>query len=193
MVDSSSSATDNALSQDLLFNLPIRPTNAATNLLNYAPGVNDGSAFGGNSGYGNGLLVDGVDTRDPDGGTAWTFFNFNIVEEVQVGGLGAPAEYGAFTGAVVNTITKSGGNRYRRPLRRLLDRDRRPPATTSRAESADAEPLARRRPPKTNKLLDLTAQLAGPLIKDKLFFFAERPALSADSTTRAAPWPSTTR
>ena len=56
--------------------------------------------------------MDGVDTRDPDAGSAWTFFNFNIVEEVQVGGLGAPAEYGAYTGAVVNTVTKSGGNRY---------------------------------------------------------------------------------
>ena len=30
----------------------------------------------------------------------------------QFQGLGAPAEYGGFTGAVVNTITKSGGNRY---------------------------------------------------------------------------------
>ena len=48
----------------------------------------------------------------PTAGSAWTFFNFNLVEEVQVGGLGAPAEYGAYTGAVVNTLTKSGGNRY---------------------------------------------------------------------------------
>ena len=57
-------------------------------------------------------MLDGVDTRDPEGGTAWTFFNYNIIEEVQVGGLGQPAEYGGFTGAVVNTITKSGGNRF---------------------------------------------------------------------------------
>ena len=36
-------------SQDLLFNLPIRPSNAATDLLNYLPGINDGSAYGGDS------------------------------------------------------------------------------------------------------------------------------------------------
>ena len=40
------------------------------------------------------------------------FFNYNLMDEVQVGALGQPAEYGGFTGAVVNTITKSGGNRY---------------------------------------------------------------------------------
>ena len=33
IIDASSSSTDNALSQDMLFNLPIRPTNAATDML----------------------------------------------------------------------------------------------------------------------------------------------------------------
>ena len=36
----------------------------------------------------------------------------NIIEEVQVGALGQPAEYGGFTGAIINTVTKSGGNRF---------------------------------------------------------------------------------
>ena len=52
------------------------------------------------------------DTRDPSGGTAWTFFNYNIVEDMEIVGVGAPAEYGSFTGAVVNTVTKTGGNRF---------------------------------------------------------------------------------
>jgi hypothetical protein len=169
VVDVASSATDNALSQDMLFNLPIRPTNAATDLLNFVPGVNDGVAYGGNSDYGNGLLIDGVDTRDPEAGSAWVFFNFNLVDEVQVGGLGAPAEYGAYTGAVVNTITKSGGNRYTG----LFDA-----YWTTTDFSADnvkpeyVEQNATLKDPFTvNKRLDLTAQLGGPIIKDKLFFF----------------------
>lgn len=111
-VDTTTTATDNKLSQDLLFAMPMSRTNAAVSILNYSPGVNSGSAFGGSSDSGNALLLDGVDTRDPEGGTAWTFFNYNIIEEVQVGALGQPAEYGGFSGAVVNTITKSGGNRY---------------------------------------------------------------------------------
>ena len=81
-------------------------------MLNYSPGVNSGLGFRRSAGSGNALMLDGVDTSDPEGGTAWTFFNYNIIDEVQVGALGQPAEYGGFTGAVVNTITKSGGNRY---------------------------------------------------------------------------------
>ena len=140
VVDVASSSTDNTLSQDMLFNLPIRPDNAATGLLNYLPGVNNGSAFGGNEDYGNALLVDGVDTRDPSAGSAWTFFNFNLVEEVQVGGLGAPAEFGAYTGAVVNTRHQVGRQPLLRPLRRLLHEGRASSATTSSREFIDQNP-----------------------------------------------------
>lgn len=113
-IDTTTTASDNSLSQDLLANIPINlgNFNAATGVLNYAPGINNSAAFGGDSSYGNALLIDGVDTRDPEAGSAWVFYNFNIIEEVQVGGVGAPAEHGGFSGAVVNTITKSGGNRY---------------------------------------------------------------------------------
>jgi outer membrane receptor protein involved in Fe transport len=169
VVDVASSATDNALSQDMLFNLPIRPTNAATDMLNYLPGINNGSAFGTNEDYANGLLIDGVDTRDPDAGSAWVFFNYNLMEEVQVGGLGAPAEYGSYTGAVVNTITKSGGNRYSG----LFDAYWTKESFWSdniKKEYADANP-ALRDPFVVNKRLDLTGQISGPIIKDKLFFF----------------------
>jgi len=169
IVDVGSSATDNALSQDMLFNLPIRPTNAATDMLNYLPGINNGSAFGSNEDYANGLLIDGVDTRDPDAGSSWVFFNFNLMEEVQVGGLGANAEYGSYTGAVVNTIMKSGGNRFTGLFDAYWTKDsfwsdNITPELISQNPSL-AEPAV------VNKRLDLTGQIGGPLIKDKLFFF----------------------
>jgi hypothetical protein len=169
VVDVASSATDNVLSQEMLFNLPIRPTNAAVDMLNFVPGINNGSAFGTNEDYANGLLIDGVDTRDPDAGSAWVFFNFNLMEEVQVGGLGANAEYGSYTGAVVNTITKSGGNRFSG----LFDAY----WTKSAFWSDNIKPEYVEKNPSlaeaavVNKRLDLTGQIGGPLIKDKLFFF----------------------
>jgi hypothetical protein len=169
VIDASSSETENSLSQDMLFNLPIRPTNAATGLLNYLPGINDGSAFGGNSDYGNALLVDGVDTRDPESGSAWTFFNYNIVEEVQVGGVGAPAEYGSYTGAVVNTLTKSGGNRYAGLFDAYWTKDSFSSDNVSSTDVAANPSL--KEPAVIDKRLDLTGQLSGPLVKDKLFFF----------------------
>ena len=111
MVDVKSSSTDTNLSADLLARMPIYSA-TSTGLLNNAPGINSSSAYGGQGSYGNALLLDGVDTRDPQGGSAWTFFNQNLIQEVQIGGLGAAAEYGGFTGAVINTISKSGGNAF---------------------------------------------------------------------------------
>jgi Carboxypeptidase regulatory-like domain/TonB dependent receptor-like, beta-barrel len=169
VVDTTSNATNNAISQDLLFNMPISRTNAAVSLMNYAPGVNSGSAYGGDANSGSALTLDGVDTRDPDGGTAWTFFNYNIIEEVQIGGLGAPAEYGGFTGAVVNTVTRSGGNKWGA----LFDLNYSSGGLGSNNVSSKAaqDNPSLGDPAKTDKLLDTTVQLSGPVIKDKLFFF----------------------
>jgi hypothetical protein len=170
VVDVTSSSSDSQLSQEMLFEMPIRPDNAATDLLNYLPGINAGSAYGGDSDTGNGLLLDGVDTRDPEGGSAWTFFNFNIVEEVQVAGLGAPAEYGAFTGAVVNTITKSGGNSWEGLFDVYYTKDSLSSDNADASLTADNPLLASG--DVTNKRLDYTGQISGPLVRDKAFFFA---------------------
>jgi len=169
VVDVASSATDSVLSQEMLFNLPIRPTNAATDMLNFLPGINDGSAYGTNSDYANGLLIDGVDTRDPDAGSSWVFFNYNLMEEVQVGGLGAPAEYGSYTGAVVNTITKSGGNRFTGLFDAYWTKG---DFWSDNVKQEYVEKNASLGDPFTvNKRLDLSGQIGGPIIKDKLFFF----------------------
>ncbi len=170
VVDTTSSATDANLTQENLFYLPIRPNNAATDMLNFLPGVNSGSAYGGDADTANGLLLDGVDTRDPEGGSAWTFFNFNILEEVQVQGVGAPAEYGAFTGAVVNSITKSGGNKFAGLFEAYYTKDSL--GSDNISDEVVRQNASLREPAKVTKLLDVTGQFSGPLIKDKLFFFA---------------------
>ena len=168
VVDVRSSATDTSISQDLLYSAPI--TRTAINVLNYAPGINSNSAFGGDGSSANSLLIDGVDTRDPSGGTAWSFYNYNIIQEIQFQGLGAPAEYGGFTGAVVNTITKSGGNRFS-GLFDVLHTNKGLGSSNVPAEVAAKNPnLAD--PAKTTKYWDLTTQIGGPLKENKLFYFA---------------------
>jgi len=169
LVDVTSSATSNQLSQDLLFNMPIRQGNTATNLLNFVPGINNEAAFGGDAGSGNGLLIDGVDTRDPSGGTAWTFYNYNIVEEVQVQGIGAPAEYGAFTGAIVNTVTKSGGNTPQGLFDIIYTKDSLSGDNVSDSLTAQNPSLGESST--TKKLIDYTGQISGPIKKDKAFYF----------------------
>ena len=171
LVDTTSSSTDNNLSQDILFNFPIRYGNVATALLNNLPGINNRSAYGGDASSGNALLIDGVDTRDPDGGTAWTFYNFNIVQEVQAVGIGAPAEFGAFSGAVINTVTKSGGNKYSGLFDVTYTNDSSLLSGNNISNTVKTQNPTLADPAKTTQLLDITTQLSGPIIKDKLFFF----------------------
>ena len=60
----------------------------------------------------NSYMVDGVDVSDPESGTIWLFSNHNWIQEVQVIGLGADAEYGGFTGVASNSLFRSGSNQF---------------------------------------------------------------------------------
>ena len=175
-VDVKSSATDTTISNDLLQLTPIY-SSTATGLLNYAPGINSSSAYGGQASYGNALLLDGVDTRDPEGGSAWTFFNQNLIEEIQIGGLGAPAEYGGFTGGIINTVTKSGGNAFSGLFSMRYTKN------TLASKNVTSKMLAENpglgQSAITKKLTDYTVQMGGPLKQDKAFFFASIQRYSA--------------
>src|SRR4029079_14722906 len=111
VIDVSSASTFTNLPDSLLQNLPT--ARFQPDVLNLAPGINRDSAFGGGEDSANAYQIDGVDVSDPDGGTPWAFFNYNLIEEAQLVGLGAPAEYGGFTGVVFNSITRSGGNKVK--------------------------------------------------------------------------------
>lgn len=168
-IDTTTTATDTNISQDLLFSMPISRTNAAVNILNNAPGINSGSAFGGASNSANSLRLDGVDVRDPEGGTAWAFFNYNIIEQVQVGSIGQPAEMGGFTGAIINSITKSGSNRmaglfeYRYSEKGLRGNN---------VSSAVSKVNPAIKATGVDELKDYTVQLGGPIRTNKAFYFA---------------------
>jgi hypothetical protein len=177
-VDVKSAATENRLSGEMLSQLPIySPT--ATGLLNNAPGINSSSAFGGQGSYGNALLLDGVDTRDPEGGSAWTFFNQNLIQEIQIGGLGAPAEYGGFTGAIINTVTKSGSNAYSGLFSIRYTNDSLASKNLD-SEILDANPTLGSAAV-TTKLVDYTVQIGGPIKRDKAFYFASVQRYSANT------------
>ncbi|MCX6544350.1 MAG: TonB-dependent receptor [Acidobacteria bacterium] len=177
-VDVKSSSTDTNLSNELLTAMPIY-SSTSTGLLNYAPGINSSSAYGGQGSYGNALLLDGVDTRDPEGGSAWTFFNQNLIDEIQIGGLGAAAEYGGFTGAVVNTVTKSGGNVYSglftmRYTKASLAGKNITKAVLDLNPGLGSSDI-------TRKLVDYSVQLGGPIMKNKAFFFGSVQRYSANT------------
>ena len=149
----------------------------STGLLNNAPGINSSSAYGAQGSYGNALLLDGVDTRDPEGGSAWTFFNQNLIQEVQIGGLGAAAEYGGFTGAIINTVTKSGGNAFSGLFTMRYTGDSLAGDNVSTSVLNQNPTLGQAAV--TKKLTDYTVQIGGPIKKDKAFFFVNVQRYSA--------------
>ncbi|MBK9487060.1 MAG: carboxypeptidase regulatory-like domain-containing protein [Chitinophagaceae bacterium] len=65
----------------------------------------------------NAYLVDGVDTTDPSMGTFSLNLNEEAIQEVQVLTTGVSAEYGRFSGAVSNVVTKSGSNEFQGSIR----------------------------------------------------------------------------
>jgi len=157
-LDSSASSFDESLGRDLLFLMPFRRTAVA--VVNDAPGIRVDSGQGGDPRTANALLLDGVEFRDPSSGEPFVFLNYNWLDQLEVMGPGAPAEYGLYTGAIFNSITRSGGNRHSGLFEAVYSGSR----TLDEEEDA-ADPETGR------SFWDLTAQLGGPILKDKLFFF----------------------
>jgi len=110
------------LSEAQIQNLPVGRT--YQDVVETIPGVSgriDTSEGGGGDGnpsvrgegqYGNNYFIDGVSTRDPATKTFGQSVNFDAIQEIQVYTDGAPAEFGQFTGMVVNVVTKDGGDEH---------------------------------------------------------------------------------
>jgi hypothetical protein len=165
VLDVKSSASNTQISEALLQNLPTG--RFQPDVINLAPGVNSSVAYGGTQSS-NALLMDGVDVSDPEGGTPWSFFNYNWVEQVQVVSLGANVEYGGFTGVAANSIVKSGSNKFSGLAEYLTERSNWIADNTKSLSPTLQENF---KPREIKSYWDTTAQIGGPIMKDKLFFF----------------------
>jgi hypothetical protein len=120
VVDTTHSGYSSTFNQQLLENIPTTRT-SWFDVVTAAPAVrsdpvNANSAsflLYGSSADQNSYQNDGVEVAAPSGGTVWSFPNPDTIQEVQVVGVGASAEYAGFQGGVVNIITKSGSNRLK--------------------------------------------------------------------------------
>ena len=133
-----------------------------------APGVNmdytqsSGSAmlaYGSYTESGNAYNLDGVNVADAGSGQHWVLPSIQWMQEIQVGGLGADAEYGGFTGAVINGVTKSGGNSFHGTAEYYYE----PPSWVS-----NNDPTA---PAPETKFTDAALSLGGKFVQDKLWYF----------------------
>jgi hypothetical protein len=142
----------------------------------------------------NAFQVDGVDITDNYFNEALAEPNTDAIEEVEVLSLGAPAEYGNLTGAVYNIVTRPGDERL--PRRRRLLLAGRWPDLGQQQEHGEPRrhvhgrlPGRRPLPLDARQVHDLSLQIGGPVVKDKLWFFASY----ANQRTTTGTWVSTTQ
>jgi outer membrane receptor protein involved in Fe transport len=180
VVDTTSNEVGSNYDRDWVENAPLRRY-SFFDLVAAAPGAlqgGDGSArtmvYG--SGYDeNAFQVDGVDITDNYFNEALAEPNTDAIEEVEVLSLGAPAEYGNMTGAVYNIVTRQGTNEYHGDLNFFwqgdgLTSNHTKDVTNPDGTFVDACGEARCRWTR-DTFNDFTAQLGGPILKDKLWFF----------------------
>ena len=110
----------------------------------------------------NNFLIDGQPNKDTFNGGAASQFNQETIAEFQVLTAGFRAEFGQASGAIVNVITKSGGNEYH-GLASIFFRNNVFDSSNSLDPTEDEAPFLQR--------WDYSLALGGPIVKDKVFFF----------------------
>jgi outer membrane receptor protein involved in Fe transport len=109
-----------SLTREQVEALPIGRTIAQR--IQLAPGVNNAgpnnqTVINGAASYDNLYMVNGVVVNDSIRGQPENLFIEDAIQETTLLTGGVSAEYGRFTGGVVNTLTKSGGNEFTGSLR----------------------------------------------------------------------------
>lgn len=118
--------------------------------------------------------IDGLNLAAPEGGWLGWSINPDIVMETSVKGFGAGAEYGSTMGNVYNMVTKSGTNSFHGSLAAYLQDDSLvdPNITLEESELWDYRLWDPAGEYTIDDYYDLRATVGGPIVRDKLWFFA---------------------
>ena len=130
--------------------------------MSVTPGVVGGGNANVHGGFAtsNQFYVDGVNTTDPATNTFGTNMNYDAIEAIEVVTGGMDAEYGRSLGGVVNIVTKSGGNDFEGNATVIYSHPSFVVAPTQEGDSSDTEMSEQ-----------FVANLGGPIIKNRLWFF----------------------
>lgn len=115
----------------------------------------------------NNYIIDGLSATDPRFGTSGVNLTMNFVQEVQVMTGGYSAEFGRSTGGVFNVVTKSGGNTFHGDVFSYYRNHNSSPEGVIRRQNKEVSYQFN-----GDDNLDFGASLGGPIMKDKLWFFA---------------------
>ena len=171
LIDPTASSTGTTVTPQQIQDLPVNGRNYL-DLLQLVPGVainrqanpdsdNATPVLGERSGNNN-FLIDGHPNKDTVEGGPAAQFNQETIAEFQVLTTGFKAEFGQASGAIVNVITKSGGNSFH-GVGSFFHRNDAFDSSNSLDPAHSEAPALRR--------YDYSLAGGGPVIKDKVFFF----------------------
>ncbi len=173
LIDKTQTDTSYRMSAEDLARAPIQGR-TIQEIVQYTPGVTgvradtlDGSgsglpSFRGEGEEGNNWLVDGLSSSGARTNDPGVTINFDSWEEVQIISDGFTPDFESAVGGVINIVTKSGGNVFHGEAAALI-RDH-----NLRAERRDQLSVVTE--PETS-MHQYYANLGGPIIRDKLWFF----------------------
>ena len=130
-------------------------------LVAFTPGSRPGQIFGGSTNQANLYQLDGVTVNAPGTGGSFLLPNVDWLEDFKVIALGAGAEYGNFQGGLINMVTKSGNNTRQGAVRAFAESHVFNAGNVNAFENG-SEQSARQ---------EVNAEVRGPLVRDKLYFF----------------------
>jgi outer membrane receptor protein involved in Fe transport len=175
LVDQTQNTTGTNVSTEEFSNFPTQRT--VQSLYTIAPtvsrsGLRDSSgrdrdpSVGGSSGPENNYILDGVNVSDPAFGGSGANLPFEFVQEIEIKTGAFGAEYGKATGGIFNVVTKSGTNEIRGDAFGYFTHK-----SFVRSVKTEAIPFTGAAPNGFEEI-DAGIDVGGPIIKDKLFFFA---------------------
>jgi hypothetical protein len=177
-VDVASSTVGMSVDATMLKNLAVsRPGSKGSasrsfeSLAEMAPGAQEdayGVSIGGATSPENQFVVDGLSVNDPAVGTIGTPLSVEFVKEVNIITGGYMPEFGRSTGGVMNVVTKSGSNEFHGSFfgnvaPGLVQSSGLEIQQAGSVISAKGAPWSQG---------DFGFELGGPIVKDKLWFFA---------------------
>ena len=175
-VESRSSGIETRFGPDYLATIPTRRF-SMFDAIRSAPGMSPTSPSSGTvntvSSFGSGVnenafLIDGTTFTCPCAGVSRAEPSVDVIQEVHVQSIGASVEFGNIQGAVINVVTKQGGERFQSQS-----------AYYGQPSGLTAQPIVL---PVTNgtqpssgyereRYRDFSTGLGGPVLRDRLWFY----------------------
>lgn len=178
LIDTTSAANGATVTPQQIRELPVNGRNYL-DLLQLVPGVainrqstgdNSNPVLGERSGNNN-FFIDGQPNKDTVNGGAAAQFNQETIAEFQVLTTGYKAEFGQASGAIVNVITKSGGNEFH-GVGSFFHRNE----AFDSVNSLDPNVTD----PRHLRRFDYSLAVGGPIWRDKIFFFGSSERITED-------------